>query len=61
MKVTQFQTAKVNNLETENEFYLRPYELKPIGGKMGGVDVIEVSEIPNEKNFEGIGVAITGS
>ena len=61
MKVTQFQTAKAKNLETENGFYLRPYEMKPTGGKMSGVDVIEVSEIPNEKNFEGIGVAMTGS
>lgn len=53
MKVTQLQTTK--------DFFLRPYELKPTGGKMGGVDVIEVAENPNEREFEGFGVAITGS
>lgn len=53
MKVTQFETTK--------DFFLRPYELKPIGGKMGGAEVIEVAENPNERKFEGFGVAITGS
>lgn len=53
MKVTQFETTK--------DFFLRPYELKPTGGKMSGVDVIEVAEIPNERAFEGFGVAVTGS
>ena len=53
MKVTQFETTK--------DFFLRPYELKPTGGKMGGADVIEVAENPNEREFEGFGVAVTGS
>ena len=53
MKVTQFETTK--------DFFLRPYELKPTGGKMGGADIIEVAENPNEREFEGFGVAVTGS
>lgn len=28
---------------------------------MGGADVIEVAENPNEREFEGFGVAVTGS
>ena len=53
MKVMQSQTTK--------DFFMRPYELKPTGGKMSGADVIEVAEIPNERAFEGFGVALTGS
>lgn len=61
MKVTQFQTTKAENLQTENGFFLRPYPLRPSGGKMGGVDVIEVADKPIEREFEGFGVAVTGS
>ena len=52
---------KVTHLETTNSFFLRPYSLKPSGCRMDGVDVIEVAENPNERAFEGFGVAVTGS
>ena len=53
MKVTQYQTAK--------NFNLRPYVLKPIGGKMGGAETVMVSENPVNTDFRGFGVAVTGS
>ena len=53
MKVTQFETTP--------SFFLRPYELKPTGGRMGGADVIEVRDTPNRQKFTGFGVAVTGS
>ena len=53
MKVTQFETTP--------SFFLRPYELKPTGGRMGGEDVIEVRDTPNRQKFTGFGVAVTGS
>lgn len=53
MKVTQYQTTK--------DFNLRPYVLKPTGGKMGGTETIIVSEAPVNTDFHGFGVAITGS
>lgn len=53
MKVTQYQTAK--------NFNLRPYVLKPIGGKMGGAETVMVSENPVNTDFRGFGVALTGS
>ena len=52
---------KVTHLETTNSFFLRPYSLKPSGCRMDGVDVVEVAENPNERAFEGFGVAVTGS
>lgn len=53
MKVTQYQTVK--------NFNLRPYVLKPIGGKMGGAETVVVSENPVNTDFRGFGVAVTGS
>ncbi len=53
MKVTQLQTTK--------DFFLRKFSIKPTCGKMGGVNVIEVTETPNERQFESFGVAVTGS
>lgn len=46
MKVTQFETTP--------SFFLRPYELKPTGGRMGGEDVIEVRDTPNRQKFTGV-------
>lgn len=53
MKVTQYQTAK--------DFVLRPYDLKPMGGKMSGAETVTVSAAPIGTAFRGFGVAITGA
>lgn len=53
MKVTQFET-------TQN-FFMRSYPLQPTGGRMCGVDVINTAGTPNDGNFGGFGVAVTGS
>ena len=40
---------------------MRSYPLQPTGGRMCGVDVINTAETPNDGNFGGFGVAVTGS